>query len=418
MVTIFADKDKMKMQEFFPQNKSRNGAKRNDGFNRAIPSLRVAPFRLLFVVVLLLFCNTVSALEYIRFTHNGRERNEEGKILAEDRRGIDFLARDGQAYYIAHSNIIARRSDDTPFVPYTRAQMLERLRMEFPPNQGFSLGTYGSFIIVYTTSRDFADWYGRLLQRLHQQYVAHWRRLGVELSEPEFQMVAIVLPNEAVFRQFAEREGTILSRGQIAYYHKLTNRIVLFDMSGVQTFQAGTPRRATTIRMFLSQPEAYDNIRTVIHEAVHQVGFNTGMHPRFVTSPMWVLEGLAIFHETPDQRDWQVGWTLGPHVNPSRLARLRQYLFSRPHADSPIIRMIRDDDLFRAQATALDNYALAWGLFSFLHQTRPRELAAYLKILQGKTFDSEDTCRIRDFESVFGDDWERFDEHFLDFVRR
>ena len=399
MVAIFADKNKMKMQIFF--NRNRIGL-------------------LLGIFVLVFFLNTASALEYIHFVHNNRERHEEGKIIAEDQRGIDFLARDGQAFYISSNNIISRRSDDTPFVPYTREEVLERLRIEFQPREGFHiLDSHVPFIIVYTTSRDFALWYGRLLHRLHQQYVAHWRRHGVELSEPEFPLVAIVLPNETAFRQFAAWEGTNLASGQIAYYHKLTNRIVLSDMSGMQTFQAGNQRRTANIQLFLSQPAAYDNIRTVVHEAVHQVGFNTGMHPRFVTSPMWVLEGLAVFHETPDQRNRDIGWSLGPHVNQSRLARLRQY-WSRPHMHSPVIRMIQDDDLFRAQATALDNYALAWGFISFLHQTRPRELATYLKILQEKTYTSQDTpeIRLRDFESVFGSDWDRLKRDFVNFVRR
>ena len=377
--------------------------------------------KLLFILAVFLLANTAAALDHVRFNHNGRERSEEGKILAEDHERIDFLARDGQAYDILKSNIIARSSDNAPFVPYTKAEVVERLRIEFPPRDGYHiLNMPGSFIIVYTTSRDFANWYARLLQRLHERYVAHWRRHGVELSEPEFPMVAVVLPNEAAFRRHAQQERVPLSREQVAYYHKLTNRIVLFDMSGVQALHAGSQRTVANIQMFLAQPEAFNNIRTVVHEAVHQVGFNTGMHPRFVRSPMWVLEGLAMFHEVPDQRNRDVGWSIGPHVNHYRLNHLRQYLFARHHMESPIIRMIQDDRLFTRPETALDNYALAWGLFYYLERRRPRELAAYLRLLQSKTADSEDTAesRLRDFESAFGSDWDRFHNEFLDYARR
>ena len=392
MIAIFADTDKMKLRFFS------------------------------FFLALVFSLETAAALEYLRFVHNGREQNEEGQILGEDQRGLDFQARDGQAYHIPWENLITRRSDDTPFVPYTKAEVIERLRQEFPANQGYNFldpHAYGSFVIVYTTSRDFANWYGRLLQRLHEQYSAHWKRHGVELSTPEYPMVAIVFADERSFRQYAQREGVNILREQCAYYHKLTNRIVVYDMSGMQAQQAGNQRRIPfNIQRFLAQPNAPDNIRAVIHEAVHQVGFSTGMHPRFVSNPFWVYEGLAVFHEVPDPRNRDIGWTLGPHLNQPRLHHLRQFL-PRQH-ESPIIKMLQEDELFSMPATALDNYALAWGVFYFLERRRPKELAAYLKVLQEKTVNSEDTAeiRIKDFESCFGSDWDKFDREFLDFIRR
>ena len=375
-----------------------------------------------FFLTLFFFLESASALEYLRFTHNGRERNEEGRILGEDRRGIDFQARDGQAYYIPWRNVLTRSSDDTPFVPYTKAEVMDRLRQEFPPSEGYNfldLYGYGSFIVVYTTSRDFANWYARLLQRLHEQYAAHWKRHGVELTTPEFPMVAIVLSNEEGFRQHARQEGVNILHEQCAYYHKLTNRIVVYDMSGMQAQPAANRRRVTSIQMFLSQPDAQHNIRAVIHEAVHQVGFSTGMHPRFIPNPVWVYEGLATFHEVPDSRNREIGWTFGPHINRARLDHLRRYL-SGPHMESPIIKMIKDDKLFDQPETALNNYALAWGLIYYLERSRPKELTAYLKILQEKTEESQDSAeiRVKDFESCFGSDWSKFDRDFTDFVRR
>jgi len=229
-----------------------------------------------------------------------------------------------------------------------------------------------------------------------------------------------VLSNEERFRQHAKQEGVSLFREQRAYYHKLTNRIVLYDMSGQQTFQEGNQRRinAMDIQRFLTQPGAYENIMTVVHEAVHQVGFNTGMHPRHVPNPVWLYEGLAMLHEVPDMRH-RTGWTPGPHINRLRLEQLRRY-FSGPRLESPIQRMIQDDELVRQQATALDNYALAWGLTYYLVKRRPKELAAYLKILQAKTPVSDDTgeIRIKEFEACFGSDWNAFYRDFSNFISR
>ena len=393
MIVIFADTDKMKKRFF-----------------------------LLFLVLAIAFSfGTVSALEYIHFRHNSQERHEEGRIILEAPEGIALEARDGQLYIIMPRNLIARRNDESPFVPYTKAEMIERLKEEFPPSEGyFYLNTPGHFIVVYTTSRAFANWYGGLLDRLHEQFVLYWRRLGVELHPPEFPLVAVVLSSEERFREHAKQAGVNLFAEQRAYYHKLTNRIVLYDLTGQQALQEGNQRRAgrVDIQRFLDHPRALNNVMTVIHEAVHQVGFNTGMHPRFAPNPVWLYEGLAILHEVPDTRH-RSGWSPGPHVNRPRLEQLRRYL-GKPHQESPIKKMIQDDDLFRRQETALDNYALAWGVTYFLVRRRPSELAAYLKILQEKTSKSDDIAEIRieEFESVFGSDWSTFDRDFVNFVNR
>ena len=369
-------------------------------------------FLLLFAFAFI--AETAPALEYVRFLHDGKERQEAGRIfqapdgnLFEAPDGFVLETRDGQAYIIERKNLIARRSDDVPFEPYTKKEMLEHLKNEFGEGYNY-LDNYDSFIVVYTTSKPFATWYGNLLKKIHEQYAAHWKKRGVELAKPQFILVAVVLSNEARFRQYVKQEGVDLLKEQCAYYHKLTTRIAMYDMSGQQVFQERDQSRVNVFDMqrFLTQPNARHNIMSVTHEAVHQIGFNTGMHTRFAPSPVWLYEGMAIFHEVPDLRNIRdIGWTLGPHVNHQRLNQLRRY-WNASYRELPIQKMIQHDDLLRKPATALNNYALAWGLVYYLERRRPKELAAYLKLLQEKTFDSDDSGAIRmaDFESCFGND--------------
>ena len=376
-----------------------------------------------FAVAAIFSCTTALALEYVRFRHLGKERSEEGRVILEAPDGIAFEARDGQLYTIKQRNLLTRRSDDLPFKPYTKAEILERLKEEFPASEGYNyLDMYDSFIVVYTTSKPFATWYGNLLKKVYEFYVLHWKRLGMKLTEPKFMMVAVVLSSEERFQQYAKQDAAPLFPGQCAYYHKLTNRIAMYDMSGLQAFQERDQRRITAadIERFLVQPGSYHNIMAVCHEAAHQVGYNVGMHPRHTPSvPVWICEGLATLHEVPDQKDKRVGWTLGPHVNTSRLDQLRRYL-NTPRLESPIQKMIQNDDLLRTPATALDNYALAWGVTYYLVRKRPKELAAYLTLLQTKTSDSDDDAdiRIREFESCFGSDWDAFYRDFAAYMRR
>ena len=387
---------------------------------------------LLLVLVSVSALETVSALDYIRFVHQGKEQNEEGRITLESSKEFGFESREGQFYVfmtdppenirgrrniIDIKNLLDRKSDDVSFEYYTKAEMLERLQEEFPPSEGYHLMDVPPFIVVYTTSRAFANWHSNLLKKLYNDYLSYWRRQSMQLTEPEFPLVAIMLSNDERFRRYAQQEGVNLFQEQRAYYHKLSNRIVMYDVTGQQAFREGEQRRQNPndARRFLAQPE---NIKTVVHEAVHLVGFNVGMHPRNAPNPVWLYEGLAVLHEVPDTRNSSAGWTLGqPHVNRPRLDQLRRFV-GRQHIESPILKMLQDDKSFSNPATALDNYALAWGITYYLVKKKPKELVAYLKILQAKTAESDDSgeIRIRDFESCFGTDWDTFDKGFLDYI--
>ena len=378
--------------------------------------------RIFWLIFVLAFTPSASALEYLRFTHNDKERSEEGRIVEETEGLLLFESREGQYFFIRPKDILSRRSDETPFVYYTKAEMLDRLKEEFPASEGYYyLDTHDPFIVVYTTSKPFATWYANLLKKLYEQYAVHWKRLGVGLTDPKFPMVAVVLSNEERYRQYATKQDGVTLTKECAYYNKLTNRIVLYDMSGLQTFQEGNQRRvnAMDIQQFLRQPGSYYNIMTVIHEAVHQVGYNTGMHPRFAPIPLWLLEGFATLHEVPDTRN-SVGWTLGqPHLNRPRLNQLRRY-WEDSRLDSPVQKMLKEDTLLKQSDTVLDHYALAWGLTYYLVKKRPKELAVYLEMMQKKKIfsDDSDEIRIKDFESCFGNDWNAFYKDFTNYMRR
>ena len=370
---------------------------------------------------LLFLSAPASALENVRFQHKGQEQNGEGRIILESPEAIALEARDGQLYLIKSEDVISKTSDNVLFEPYAKAEIIEHLKIEFPPSEGYHyLDMYGPFIVVYTTSRAFANRYGVLLEKVAKEYQLFWEKLGVELTKPEFPLVAIVLSSESRYRHYAKRDGVALSPKQCAYYHKLTNRIAMYDITEQQVFHEGDQKRATSVdtQKLLSQP---DNIRTVIHEAIHQVGYNTGMHPRHAPNPVWICEGLALLHEVPNTRN-RDGWTPGtperPPLNALRLTHLRAH--SENFRLESIQKMIQDDTLFAKPETALENYALAWGLTYYLVKKQPKEFVTYLKLLQEKMPLSEDSdaIRIEDFESCFGKDWTKFNWDFVNFTKR
>ncbi|MDR1962774.1 MAG: DUF1570 domain-containing protein, partial [Planctomycetaceae bacterium] len=339
--------------------------------------------------------------------------------VLEAQDGLAFEARDGQYFVVAPNSLRSRTSDEKLFTPYTQREIVKRLSEEFPESQGFDLLKTEHFFVLYTTSLGFAQWYGQLLEKLYAGFNSFWKEQGMTLSQSEFPMVAIVLSNPAKFLQYAQSEGFQLMRGQCAYYNKSTNRVVICDLSGLETYREGDKDRASTrdIQAFLNQPNAANNISAVIHEAVHLVGFSCGMHTRFAPNPLWLCEGLAVFHEVPDPGK-KAGWSRTPKPNGRRLMTLKNYLQRNP--PEPLQTMIRSDEPFNNVVTAADSYATAWGLTYYLAKRRPKELTAYLKKIQNKTILSEDSpdIRIQDFEDCFGNNWNKLLKDCIDYLRK
>ncbi|GHT45390.1 hypothetical protein FACS189454_04780 [Planctomycetales bacterium] len=373
------------------------------------------------IVILFLGCCSAPALalEYVEFQYKGKKKSAEGQVIVDADDGIALESRDGYYYVITPDMLIKRKSDKTPFVPYTKKEAIDDLKKEFPESKGYYILDQKRFLVVYNTSRAFANWYGRLLEKLYSGFVDHWKRQGVDLETSDYPLVAVVLSSKEAYQDYAKREGTRIVEGQCAYYNRLSNRVVMYDMTGQQTKQEGDRKRATNreIELFLAQPNSYFNVSTVVHEAVHQVGFNCGMHSRFAPIPVWVCEGLAEFHAVPYAKS-DIGWVPKIRVNPIRLELLHDFL--KKKVEHPLQIMLKSDNTFRDPQTMNDAYALAWGLVYYLAQEQPKELADYLNKQREKTPVSEDSpkIRMRDFENCFGDNWNSFETKFERFYRK
>lgn len=365
-----------------------------------------------FASLLLSACSLYSAClfanEEIVYSEKGRRITVEGRLLFEFPTDLILMARDGRIHRIAVKDISHRVDNEKEFVPVSQKELEEQLAGEFPKSAGFNiLSRSKRYTIVYATSRAYAEWCQRLFDQLYDSYLRFWKQRGIPLDKHEFPLVAIIFANPGDFNRYALRD--IGGGGMAAYYNKMTNRIVLCNLEGIETFLADQTRRATAsqIDAFLERPLAAFNIATIIHEATHQVGFNCGMHERIGVMPLWICEGLAMLHEVPN-RDAKNGWNITLKTNHYRLEHIAKY---NPHpADKPLEKMIRDDALFSRpdKDVVLSNYALAWGLTYYLAKRKEKDLSRYLIKVGNKSVLSPDTPeeRMKDFEECFGTDWE------------
>ncbi len=202
----------------------------------------------------------------------------------------------------------------------------------------------------------------------------------------------------------------------VGYYHLRTNRVTMYDLTAVEAWRRPGDARESpgAINRLLARPQAAEAVTTIVHEATHQIAFNTGVHRRFSDVPLWLGEGLAMYFETPDLTS-QKGWRQIGAVNYPRLARLRGFAAERP-ADS-LATLVATDDRFRDSRQGLDAYAESWGLVYFLARKYPAKFRAYLRQIAEKPYLVWDTpeTRLAEFQQAFGD-LATLDDEFLRYL--
>lgn len=356
------------------------------------------------------------AVDTVVILSDGRPLELVGKVLAEARDGgILLLAVDGQMWAIQPNQIKSRARDDRPFVPLARDELAQQMLSELP---GFSVLHTQHYLIVYNTSQAYAQWCGSLFERLHRGFFNYWKTRGWELVPPEFPLVAVVFDSRERFVQYGRPELGDAVQGVIGYYNMRSNRVAMYDLTGADEWKRIRPqiRNSTHINQILAQPEAERTVATIVHEATHQLAYNSGLQVRFAGNPMWISEGLATFFETPDLRNDR-GWRTVGSVNRLHLTRFRErWPVREPDA---LLRLLTDDSRFHNTATAAEAYSEAWALNYFLLNRYPQQYVTYLKKLaQLKPLEEwSATERMKAFTEIFGD-LKKLEEEFTRYMAR
>jgi len=353
-----------------------------------------------------------SAVEHVSFRRDGAPVSVSGQLVVEAADGgLMLIDEQGKLWTIQKNEQISRRKDEQPLRRLEAKELGEAVLKELPP--GFRVHTTAHYVICYNTSTAYAEWCGGLFERLHRAFTNFWTRKGLDVKDPPGPMVALVFADKASYRRYAVNELGDAVDSIIAYYNLNTNRIVMYDLTGVQADRAAAPRRgnAAEINASLARPEAANLVATIVHEATHQIAYNCGVQTRLADVPVWLSEGIAMYFETPDlsgSRTWRgVG-----AINRNRLDQFRRYSRTRP-ADS-LHKLLSTDDRLQQPEGVLDAYAESWALTYYLIRQRPKDFVAYMKALAAKSPGLKETPeeRIQLFEQHFGS-VKRLDEDFM-----
>ncbi|MCA9133291.1 MAG: DUF1570 domain-containing protein, partial [Planctomycetales bacterium] len=354
----------------------------------------------------------------IEFKHDAGQQSTVGEVLADYGDGsLLLLTPDGQLWTLHAEDIISREPIATPLTALSSEEIYEQFKEQLPP--GFSVYKTRHYVLVYNTSEIYVRWVAELFERLYRGFYNYWKTKGIRLEEPRFPLVAVVFSNKASYLAYAEREIGESAKAMIGYYNMKTNRMVTYDLTGIDGLVPPGTRVSNDriIRHILSQPQAERTVATIVHEAVHQLAFNSGLQVRLADNPLWLSEGIAMFFESPDASNSK-GWGSIGKVNQHNLRLFAQHLPQR--AGDSLLTLITDDNRLRDAKTAAQAYPESWALTYFLLSTKSKQFVAYMKELAelpplGEVPSRE---RIDLFKQHFGDDLVSLDRDFLNFYRR
>lgn len=352
----------------------------------------------------------------VKFRDGEQLRQVLGEVLVEAvDGGILLQGTDGRQWAIQPEEIENSRDVSEPLKPMTNDEMEKAMLAELPG--GFNALRTDHYLIMYNTTKAYSQWTGNLLERLYKAHFAFWKKKGVELVEPRFPLVAIIFDTKESYREYASKELGDSVDAIIGYYHLQSNRITMFDLTGVEGLLPNNAKvsRNVLLNEVLRQPGAERTVATIVHEAFHQLAYNTGLQVRLADNPFWVSEGMAVYFESPDFSSSQ-GWSTIGKVNQYNLREFSNYLRQRP-ADS-LVTLLSDDQRFRNPATSTAAYAEAWALNYYLLRRRSKEYAEYLAFLAAKPplGQSDPKVRIEEFKKYFGADLQKFDQQFLNYI--
>jgi hypothetical protein len=201
-------------------------------------------------------------------------------------------------------------------------------------------------------------------------YQEHFQDKGFAVTFPRRRLTVVTLKDQPTYAAFLGEEPG----GDVGGHYDLdTNQLVIFDFRPGKKLPAGAP---------LERINAF----TLMHEATHQLTFNTGLLDRQGDVPKAVSEGLAMYAELwrPDGRS-----ILGA-VHRPRLQEIVKRA-NEPEPWIPLGQLLTNDTLFERAATEQLAYAEAWVLVHYLLKTTGAlpKFRAYLDAIRPRRTASE-----------------------------
>jgi hypothetical protein len=160
------------------------------------------------------------------------------------------------------------------------------------------------------------------------------------------------------------------------------------------------------------------HVATIVHEAVHQLAFNSGLQVRMADNPVWLSEGLALHFEQVIPRSTSL-WTRPGLVNARHHP---EFIRSVENATTRISfnSLTQTDKSFTDSATVATAYAESWALTTYLLRQQKSGMGRFLQTISRRIPLQPVTAeqRLQEFTTAFGKSPDECEQEVVSFVRR
>ncbi len=268
------------------------------------------------------------------------------------------------------------------------------------------------FVICSDASDLYTAFCGRLLEKVVAEYLKFFEDSDVQLKKLTAKLPVLVFRDVARFQEFARRQHPDTDFTDVpGYYSVRDNQMLITAISGDRAFRTNSD----VVRELKKTPR---QVETIVHEAVHQLVFNTGLQVRYADNPMWLSEGLAVFFERASGRSSTI-WSRPGEVSRIHLPGF-QAATSQNRLRLPLADLLESDQAFQSPDHLGDAYAEGWAITFFLVRS---DRAAFDRLLLHQQNRKPlqpvgAAARLEEFETATGRSLKDFERYFLRYMSR
>jgi len=305
-------------------------------------------------------------------TADGEQRLA-GRVVAEGAAG-ELLLEDpaGRMRQLSAAEVVGREDRRGQWQPADAEQLGRLLKTE--AGSGFEVYQTEHYLVCSNCSEGYNEFIGRLLEPVYAQYFDFWKKLNVDVASAGRPLPVLMFQSESEFQAYASRIHPETGfEGVPGFFSVRDNLVLVVDLTGDRSL-----REVSAVRKKLADRPL--QVATVVHEAVHQLSFNSGLQQRFADFPVWYSEGLSLYFEPPSERSavlWSRPGQVSPRHHPEFVRLVRDETLP-----VPLSELLVNDNAFQSADAAVAAYAESWGLVSYLVKKKPLEFAEYARRLQ------------------------------------
>ena len=236
--------------------------------------------------------------------------------------------------------------------------------------------------------------------------------LRISVQQPAQKLPVVIFASAAEFQTFALQQHPEISFADTPGYFSVSdNQTLLLDLTGDRSIRS----RANIRRLLAGKPL---QVATVVHEAVHQLSFNTGLQVRMADNPLLFSEGLSLWFEPASVRSTLL-WNRPGQVNPVHQPLFRSQIIGE-RLVLPLQQLVASDAPFQNADQVAAAYSESWALMTWLIRKDPEGMDRFMKAISQRKPLKQLTPdeRSLEFQSAFEESLDEIETSLIPYIGR